>query len=98
MAEERDQVTLGTLLTDEQRAKLEAHLDGKWSNATRCPVCGRDDKWGTGDRLWHVKEAAIPIAVDGPRMPLAAVICNNCGYTFFMNALLCGLVTEEPPD
>lgn len=31
-----------------------------------------------------------------PRMPINAVICQTCGYAFFVSAVISGVVPAEP--
>lgn len=36
------------------------------------------------------------IGGDSRIMPITAVVCQTCGYTFFMNAMVSGAVPSEP--
>lgn len=38
----------------------------------------------------------IVIGGDSRIMPITAVVCQTCGYTFFMNAMVSGAVPSEP--
>lgn len=33
---------------------------------------------------------------DSQVTPITAVVCQTCGYTFFMNAIISGAVPSEP--
>jgi hypothetical protein len=62
-----------------------------------CPISGHTDSWGV-----NISSASLP-AVDvpgayavpgGPVFPVAVVVCQECGYTFFMNLVQLGLAEE----
>ncbi len=71
-------------------------IEGKMERSLDCPLHGAT--------TWSVQEqtTALP-ALDDPRMPpyfhaqsfpLAVVICDRCGYTFFVNLIRLGLAEE----
>jgi hypothetical protein len=61
-------------------------LKEKWSNGQKCPICLHDD-WFVGDQLFELKENEPEIPQTPSIMPVASVICKNCGHTVFFNAL-----------
>lgn len=72
---------------------LEWIRDKSQGRRVDCPICG-DSTWSVGVvmelKQHHGDRASETTAV----MPLMPVSCNNCAYTFFMNALMAGLVSR----
>lgn len=60
----------------------------------RCPVSG-DTNWIVGDYLVHTPThtGQWPV-VGGPAYLYVQVICQSCGYTMFLNAVLFGLIPQ----
>ena len=63
-----------------------------------CPISGHTDAWAV-----NVSSASLP-AVDvpgevalpgGPAIPVAVVVCQGCGYTFFMSLVALGVAEEH---
>jgi predicted nucleic-acid-binding Zn-ribbon protein len=83
-------------LTATEFVLFERWLDSHWRKPHPCPVCGTDG-WGTGGQI------VVPITmgsnsslrVGGQIVPQVFVLCHNCGYTMFFNAVLIGLLPGD---
>lgn len=63
------------------KKQQEAFFD-KIESPVYCPVCHRDD-WYYTENLYR-----LPEYHNGEELlPLQPVICENCGYTFFLHAV-----------
>ena len=89
---------VGDELSNEDKLKFVHWLNAKGIKA--CPMCGQN-KWAVGERLvvpntWHGPGAGL--VVGGVSYPQAMLICGNCAYTAFYNAVVVGLVSgkKEP--
>ena len=77
------------------REKFVAHLNNKWKEGIKCPVCKEND-WAVHDTLSELREFNQgTFVVGGPIIPLASITCNNCGYTMNFNAIKAGLIEDE---
>jgi hypothetical protein len=79
---------------DEQIAQAIAWLESKWTkdegkSATSCPYCGHNS-WSVGPPL----ELATQRSAMAPMFP---VVCDTCGHTTFVSAIVSGLV-QKPAD
>lgn len=76
------------------KAKIEELVEQKWKNG--CPMCGGHE-WSFNDKMIV---APVQISEDrryklnGQIMPLAALICRNCGNTAFVNTLIVDALEE----
>jgi hypothetical protein len=76
-------------------AKLIEIFKSKWVGESPCPIC-RSIAWNVSEFLVEAPSfSSKGIELGGPRIPMAAVTCTNCGHTHFFNAIILGLV--EPP-
>ncbi len=58
-------------------------------------MCG-SGPWNIQDSFYQITEFKKGgLVIGGPVLPVIPVICGNCGYTVFVNAILAGLM--EPP-
>ncbi|HKO97087.1 MAG TPA: hypothetical protein VJU86_08850 [Pyrinomonadaceae bacterium] len=81
-------------MTPKQREKLTAWIEAKHKQgAYNCPMCGEDE--------WNVKMIAtsLPysegnIKLGGDTLPVVPFICANCGYVWFLSAIISGLISE----
>lgn len=87
---------MGMTATQHQRI-VEAINNKLGDRKLECPISGHTDSWGV-----NITSASLP-AVDvpgsyappgGPVIPVAVVICQECGYTFFMSLVTLGLAEE----
>lgn len=81
---------------ERERAKAEvdqaiAWLESKWAKgdggaATRCPYC-QHNSWSVGPPLELVTRRSA-------MAPLFPVVCDTCGHTTFISAVVAGLVPD----
>jgi hypothetical protein len=80
------------LLHQPTTAEIIARLEEKWGADVGCPMCGAKPP----KQEWFVRRTTPMIVLPSdnnpgePRrtMPMAAVVCSNCGYTIFVNTIL----------
>ncbi len=71
--------------------RIIAALKAKGAPRT-CPLCGTNQWLMAGGFYYLTAQMSPPnISVGGAGMPLAAVICVNCGNTQFINLVQLGL-------
>ena len=61
-----------------------------------CPISG-PTTWTVGEYttvLPAIKDSAKSSIQHARKIPLAVVMCDHCGYTFFVNLMLLGLARE----
>jgi len=63
-------------------------LNQRWTQSRACPICG-ETNWGVGEELIRLWTSQLKAAY-----PTVVVTCNTCGYTFFVNAAILGLMPE----
>jgi len=68
----------------------------KWAGDKKCPIC-KHQYWIANDMIlqlmqWQQKNV---LAIGAPVQPVISLICKNCGYTIFFNAMISGVI--EPP-
>lgn len=84
-------------LSNEHRIKFEAWINSKAALIGKCPICS--------SRNWMVMEhfVILPIfhggniVLGGPAYPSIGIICQNCGNTHLINAVISGILTEDSP-
>lgn len=76
------------------KEKVKAWLDGKWTNDERCPIC-HDDHWSISDDFVDNKVFNPQAIFGGKSYPSVMIICTNCGYTVFINAIVAGFVEKK---
>lgn len=80
------------------KAKAKHWLNSKWTQPHNCPICG-SDKWSIPEELVELRQFYHgSIVMGGGVYPNIVVICTVCGYTFFMNAVIAGLVDSKSED
>ena len=88
-------------LTAAEKKQIQDWLAGVgW--ATRlggCPVCG-DNKWTIADHIVQpiTRGAGNALNLGGPGYPHVMLISNKCGYTIFLNAVMIGLLQDQPEE
>jgi hypothetical protein len=90
---------IGTVLTPEQTAKAIQWLRANWGDARECPFHGPTN-WEVGNILVAtVGFTRGGLQVGGSTYPSFVVICGQCGFTVFVNAIKAGIVKapEVPP-
>lgn len=82
------------LSAHERQASL-TWLERNWTGDRRCPICGTT-KWTVSPHL--VSTTAVDnsgnISLGGPSYPMVMLISDPCGYTFFVNAVIAGVVPQ----
>ena len=86
-------------LTDEEKKQAKDWIEKKWQPLQRnCPSCGVPDSWVIAD---HLVSPPIyrggDILIGGASYPQLMLVCMNCAFTFYFNAIVMGLfsVAEE---
>ena len=78
------------------RDKMDIYLQK--IRATACPLCG-NNKWNINDRVFQAIEYDHKgILLGGAAYPIVPLTCVNCGNTYFINALVAGLIDKEDSE
>jgi aconitase B len=73
-----------------------AWLDKNWQGERVCPICKKTD-WAIGDTIQEIRQfRGGNLILGGPLYPVFLVTCTVCGYTILFNAIVAGLVEQEP--
>ena len=79
-------------LSDQDKQKIADWLDEKWTQPSKCSVCGHSD-WTLGEHLVNLQiYYGGGLRIGGPTYPYVMVICKNCAQTLFFNAVMLGLI------
>lgn len=64
-------------------------LESKWTKARICPICG-NTLWQINDTIFELPEfhGGNVVLGTGSVFPVIPISCSNCGYSFFINAIL----------
>lgn len=88
----------------EQRRKDESSkalqwLADHWTQPRACPICG-NMAWTVGPilEMREFNNGNIILGGDSQITPLNPVTCQNCGYTFFVNAMMSGAMSTRLPS
>lgn len=74
--------------------KVITHLKEKWEDRP-CPMCNAKT-WSVTENIQELREFHEKgFNISGPIIPVIPVICNNCGNTFLLNAVILGLITPK---
>ena len=77
-----------------EQSKLNEYL--KKIHGSVCPLCG-NIHWNISDQVFQAVEFDYKgILTGGASFPMVPLTCDNCGNTYFINALKSGLI--DPPD
>jgi hypothetical protein len=83
-------------LSKEEIAQAKQWLAEHWKADSLCPICNSND-WNVGDRI------TVSLAFTGKRLvstgkvnPHVLVTCMTCGNVLQFNALLMGILPEDP--
>lgn len=73
-------------------------LADHWTQSRACPICG-EMTWSVGQilEIREFNKGNLVVGGDSQITPLNPVMCQNCGYTFFMNAIKSGTISVELP-
>lgn len=84
-------------LSEADKAKAKAYVESKMLGALVCPVC-KNQGWCVSDSLlWLMPMSSSSVLSFSSKeiYPQLPIICTTCGYTFFMNAVMAGLVAPS---
>jgi hypothetical protein len=74
--------------------KMIAYLQEKWRGRS-CPMCGVTN-WNVQDSTFEIRQFSEGnMVLGGPIIPVVPVVCNNCGNTILVNALMAGVVKRD---
>ena len=75
--------------------KMDAYL--KRIKAPVCPLCNNNE-WKITDQVFQAIEFDYKgILIGGAAYPIVPLTCAHCGNTYFINALVAGLIDKDPP-
>lgn len=80
----------------EQTDKALAWIASKWSEPRTCSVC-RQTNWTIGGVLEMRPYMGGTLDLTANLFPVVPVVCTNCGYTFFFNAVISKLLPNATP-
>lgn len=81
-------------ISDEQRSKLLAYFDKYWKEK-KCDVC-KSSNWAAQDVIFQQTEYTPGgFTMGGTVVPVVAFGCEVCGNTYFLNAIVIGLIDPE---
>lgn len=85
-------------LTKNQTELLLDKLDAEWKQPHPCPICHHVE-WKIPQSILELREyeegELIAYPKDSSIIPLIAVTCMNCGYTFLLNAITIGILDDN---
>jgi hypothetical protein len=85
-------------ITPSQGQRLIALVNARAPKLTGpCPVCAAQ-LWSFNDTIFSLNEmSGTPGPTPDPSVefPVWPVMCGNCGFTYFLNALTLGIVTKD---
>lgn len=81
--------------TPEQGEQIGAWLTKKWTPTRTCFQCGAT-AWTATAHPVFLQIGQVGIGLTVAAFPCVAVICQNCGNTILVNAIIAGIVS--PPD
>jgi len=84
-------------LTEEQKNKVRELLGSKSITPPICPVC-TSSLWGISDTVFELREfqgGAFVLTGDSHIYPVVPLTCDNCGNTYFINAMKLGIIEQR---
>ena len=84
---------------DQQIANAIKWLDEHWTTDRKCPLCGTAD-WALV-QTFEAREyegGSLVVGLGSQILPITPVFCKNCGYTFFINAVIAGSAIAPKSD
>lgn len=85
-------------LTEKQKIQAKEWINKHSPDDLTCQVC-KTTKWILGDMfvappsyIPQTQQGAGGISIGGSLYPLVPIICDNCGNTLFINAVMMGLI------
>ena len=84
--------TSGRLSPDEKE-KAERWLSTYWTRDNRCPISGHNN-WAFGEHIVQPVASVRAGEILGvASYPQIMLICQDCGYTIYFNAVVMGIVS-----
>ena len=81
------------------RGKFIDWLNSKWKGDRACPVCGETQSWSADSPIWELREyEGGKLRMDSSIFPCLPVVCEKCGYSFFINAMVAGLLEAKKQE
>lgn len=80
-------------MEEKDKQKIERHLKEKWALGT-CPMC-RAQSWEFFERVYTpmgYQEGGYQFG--GTQIPVIPVVCTNCGFTAWLNAIVAGVIKK----
>lgn len=66
-------------------------------HGSTCPLCN-SNQWTISNQVFQAIEFDYKgILIGGASYPMVPLTCQNCGNTYFINALVSGLIDRESP-
>lgn len=79
----------------DKKQRIAEFLNSKVGSPKPCPVCGKT-RWTLGDDVWELRQLSKDgLRVGGSLYPVILLICNECGNTQFLNAVVVGAVDQK---
>ncbi len=76
--------------------KMLSYLQEKWGDR-QCPMCGKGPLT-VQDKVFQLTEFHHgSLVMGGPLVPIVPVVCNNCGNTILVNAIIAGAIQLPSP-
>lgn len=91
---ERDESATAWLEKDTIEASLAIHR----KTGSKCPMCATSDWWTLdGYSTVDVQENPANVVIGGRYVPVATIVCKNCGFVSQHSLFVLGLRPPEPP-
>lgn len=79
---------------EDQKENFIKFINSKWSKPQVCPIC-HAQKWIIPDYIFEVRDAKSGFTKNAKISPIIELLCGNCGYTLFFNAIIAGAYKKE---
>ena len=78
--------------TKEEREQIRNAIEEKAPKFNRCPLC-LNQNWDLQDGFAFptLQDRTGGQEIGGPGLPSVVIVCDNCGNTHFLNAMVLGL-------
>jgi len=79
------------MLSPEQISRLTEHINTKWARK-ECRQCGSNSWAVEGFVLLSISDQPGQLVLGGPSLPTVSLVCNICGNTVLVNAIVAGVL------
>jgi hypothetical protein len=83
------------MLSPDQQETLKRFLNTKWRNKN-CQLCNFNT-WDIHGIVSLSIADQVGAVFGGPSLPMAAMLCKNCGHTVLVNLMVAGVLQPDPP-